>query len=303
MKPSGIILGVLTLMVALASCSLGLTEGNLFFLRSERADLPVWVYGNTASNTFIVFLHGGPGDNALKMFQLPAMEQLQKRYGIVLWDQRLSGNSQGNASAESFTMDQAIADTKAVITLVKRNYGAKRIFLMGASWGGCLGTAYLLDPARQTEIAGWIEVDGYHNGRLGNQQSRLWALDKITQQLALPGLSTDKVQKLNTIRSFYLAHPVLGDAEVLEHSRNVNDLGGYQFDPEVMNRLLATKGFDLLFFSPENLLTEIFNAGNLHDNLKQPIYQGKTLMQIDRKRSIHRVGQQFPQGRLVGRQG
>ena len=36
-----------------------------FFLKSDGAEMPVWVEGNTESKTLVIFLHGGPGGSSI----------------------------------------------------------------------------------------------------------------------------------------------------------------------------------------------------------------------------------------------
>lgn len=140
-----------------------LRDGDRFFLEHEGAVLPVWVRGNSDSDTTVVFLHGGPGLSSLTYATNPAHEVLQERYRMVYWDQRGSGAAQGNAVPETMSLEQFVDDTDALIDLVRWRYETDRVFLVGKSWGGALGTAYLLDPDRQAKIHGWIEVDGTHN--------------------------------------------------------------------------------------------------------------------------------------------
>lgn len=110
--------------------------------------MPVSVRGNKSSGIFIVFLHGGPGGTALQKIGLPAFDALEESYATVFWDQRGSGSSQGNSSDKLLTLGQFVEDLDKLIDLISYKYDHPKIFLMGHSWGGCLGTAYLLDPVR-----------------------------------------------------------------------------------------------------------------------------------------------------------
>ena len=149
------------------------------FLRNEGADMPVHVEGNKNSQVFILYLHGGPGNGTYvweKFF--PAIE---KEFAMVYWDQRAAGEAQGNAKPASMVIQQFVEDTHKVIALINARYGNPDIFLMGHSWGGLLGTAYLIHyPAG---ISGWIEVDGAHNKVLGAQLSRQWVMDYAQEQI------------------------------------------------------------------------------------------------------------------------
>ena len=55
---------------------------------------------------------------------------------MVYWDQRGAGSAQGNAAPESFTIDQYIDDTEAVLDFAESMVAPDRIFLLGHSNGG-----------------------------------------------------------------------------------------------------------------------------------------------------------------------
>ncbi|MGB0431160.1 MAG: alpha/beta fold hydrolase [Bacteroidia bacterium] len=138
-----------------------------FYVKSDGANLPVQIQGNLNSNVLVFVLHGGPGgdatiyNEATKTFS----DKMEQNYAMVYYDQRGSGISSGNyKKRESLTIDQHVIDLDKVITATKFKYGQNhKVFLLGHSWGGTLGTAYLLTPGFQQKIDGWIEVDGAHN--------------------------------------------------------------------------------------------------------------------------------------------
>lgn len=128
------------------------------------AQMPVRIRGNTASNVMIVFVHGGPGGNALLNADASFMMDLQARYGIAYWDQRNSGSAQGQGS-DHLTIAQFAEDLKAVIQVLKARYGEQTsIFLYAHSWGGTVTSAFLTqNTANQDLVKGWICVDGAYS--------------------------------------------------------------------------------------------------------------------------------------------
>lgn len=92
-------------------------------------------------------------------------DPLEKKYAVAYWDQRLSGNSKGSFDSEIITPSLMIEDTDKVIDLLKHHYGQDiSVFLLGHSWGGYLGNAYLAQSeANQAKVKGWIDVAGAHN--------------------------------------------------------------------------------------------------------------------------------------------
>ena len=136
------------------------TEDN-FYIRNGGSDMPVWVYGNSASKVLVIMLHGGPGGNGLTHHNLRANRELEEKYAMVYWDQRHQGNAHGHLSNEEVTIGHMIEDLHLLVRTLKKRYGEENsIFLMGASWGGKLGTAFLATETYQNDINGWINIAG-----------------------------------------------------------------------------------------------------------------------------------------------
>ncbi|MFT5821143.1 MAG: pimeloyl-ACP methyl ester carboxylesterase [Crocinitomix sp.] len=135
-----------------------------FYVRNGQVDIPAFVYGNGASKVFILVVHGGPGGNGLEYRGGTYSEQLEKKYAMVYTDQRHQGNSHGHLTDSEITVDAMVEDLHLTVTTLKERYGNDiSIFMMGHSWGGTLGTAYMIKDDYQSELAGWIEVDGAHD--------------------------------------------------------------------------------------------------------------------------------------------
>ncbi|MBN2519520.1 MAG: alpha/beta hydrolase [Bacteroidales bacterium] len=149
---------------------------DFFYLRNEGADMPVYVEGTNKSNLFIILLHGGPGgdchtyNGGISYFS----DQLEEDLVMVYYDQRGSGISMGKYSSQDLTLDQYMKDLDLLVNLVFEFYGPDiSLFLMGHSWGGTLGTAYLTHMNGDDRIKGWIEIDGVHSGEESNNINRL----------------------------------------------------------------------------------------------------------------------------------
>ena len=135
-----------------------------FFLESEGAFLPIFVEGNTASKTFVIFLHGGPGGSAINYNDYDLFDEIEQEYAIVYWDQRCAGSAQGNCQKSSLTIAAHVKDTELLISLLQQRYGNdSSFFLMGHSWGGTLALSYLLKGNNQDNIRACIIVDGIPN--------------------------------------------------------------------------------------------------------------------------------------------
>lgn len=136
---------------------------DFFYLRNKGADMPVWVQGNTASKTFVLMLHGGPGGSSMVIdeFFPQFINPLESAYGVIYWDQRSAGSTQGNYDESTLTLENYVEDLEKLIVLIKDKYGQDiNLFLAGISWGGYLGTAYLTKDNNQDNIKGWINIVG-----------------------------------------------------------------------------------------------------------------------------------------------
>jgi len=137
---------------------------DVVYIRNAGADMPAYIYGNASEKTFIILLHGGPGNNALDFRTSKSAKELEKKYAIVYWQQRGQGSSEGNFDADEMSIDLMTDDLNAVLKVIRYKYGNDcNFFLLGHSWGGELGSAFLIKNNNQSQIKAWIEVDGAHD--------------------------------------------------------------------------------------------------------------------------------------------
>lgn len=134
-----------------------------FFVRTDGADMPVYVRGNTQSNKFILVIHGGPGGQSFVYQSGKFAEILEEDHALLMWDQRGQGASQGHYGEDEVNIERMRLDLKAVVLAIKERYGeSSKLYLMGHSWGGLLGTAFA-QSEDQSLVDGWIEVGGAHD--------------------------------------------------------------------------------------------------------------------------------------------
>ena len=149
------------------------------WLIHEGAELPIVIEGNTNSKLFLILLHGGPGSTAQEFNagSQPFTDVLEEDYALVYYDQRNSGLARGEWEEDKLTIEQHVEDLDNVIDLINHKFGSDiTLFLAGHSWGGYLGTAYLLDAERQAKVQAWINIDGQTNRNLRNRHN----LERIT---------------------------------------------------------------------------------------------------------------------------
>lgn len=225
-----------------------LGEGDYYFLKNDGAVMPVWVRGNTSSGIFIITLHGGPGASAHEFVLSKAFEELEEKYAVVYWDQRFAGIAQGNPAKSTLNVEQFIEDTDHCIKLIKHLYNPKSIFLLGHSWGGGLGTAYLGRGNNQVGINGWIDVDGSKNDTLEVKLVKNWVLDKAQGYLA----AGDDPELWNYAIQWYNENPNPTYSDI-EPYIFVSSARGDVYDFEKFNEINKIPYLRLFFKSPISL--------------------------------------------------
>lgn len=154
-----------------------------FFLENNGATMPVYVEGNINSNKILIMVHGGPGDGALYYNTDEATNIAEKEFAMVYWDQRLAGITQGNKSDVS--INAYTEDLGKLIFLLRSRYGhSKKIYLIGHSWGGLLVPLFLEEGNNQSQVSGWIQVDGVHDYALNDQVIRSSLIDFGNNEIA-----------------------------------------------------------------------------------------------------------------------
>ena len=253
----------LSLILVLLSCKEDIFfEGDFFYLVNKGAQMPVSVRGNKNSGIFIIFIHGGPGGTALQKIGLPAFNALEQSYATVFWDQRASGSSQGNSADKYLTLGQFTEDLDKLVDLIRHKYDNPEIFLIGHSWGGCLGTSYLTANQRQQKIKGWIEVDGAHNNPKADSLSMQFVRDYAINQIG-KGIDSDF---WNYVLDWYQKNPNF-TTDQLEHYAFVEKAHGYIYDPDLQSgQKFPSYSFDYLFDSPANVTAALTNYNHVIRN-------------------------------------
>lgn len=191
------ILFALTLALLCTACqkvdiTIGPNADDTFYLRQEDVSMRVLVRGNTASKTFMVVVHGGPGSSGY-IYNTPKMaEIIQTQYAVVFYDQRDAGASQGNDNAAEFDLMQYGKDLKELISVLKYRYGQDiNIFLWCKSFGGMVSSAFMTTNNNQNLVKGWMFVDASHNYGLNDSLTYQMLLDAGNEHLAA-GIKTDQ---------------------------------------------------------------------------------------------------------------
>ncbi len=103
------------------------------------AKLHAEAFGHPDSALLIV-LHGGPGEDYRYLLNCKAFAD--KGYRVVFYDQRGSGLSQ-RFPKKSYTSIDVMYDDLAGVIAYYRKSPTQKVFLLGHSWGGMLGTGFI----------------------------------------------------------------------------------------------------------------------------------------------------------------
>lgn len=139
------------------------------------------------SPTPIIFVHGGPGVAQMAEDARYFGQLARDGYDVYLYDQIGAGLSARLTDPTQYTVARNVADLEAI----RQRIGAKRVILIGHSWGGTVVAAYLADhPDRVEKVVfsspgamDWAEMGTSGMGMLGRlTDEQRWQ----TIQLLLP---------------------------------------------------------------------------------------------------------------------
>ncbi|MEZ5115106.1 MAG: alpha/beta hydrolase [Candidatus Nanopelagicales bacterium] len=114
----------------------------------------VLLRGRSASAPVLLYLAGGPGQSDLGYVR-SYLPDLEDHVVLAVWDQRGTGTSYDALDpTDTWTLEQAVADTVALSEYLADRFGQERIYLFGNSWGTLLGV--LAVQARPDLFAAYV---------------------------------------------------------------------------------------------------------------------------------------------------
>ena len=180
---------ILFLLLSSASCTVDeqTAISDILYLRNEGSDLPIYVHGNPDEKVFVLVIHGA-GSYGLAFRDGAFTSEFEQKYAVAYFDHRGQSMSQGHSYPENDIVELMTDDIEKIILLLRKKYGSDmKLFLMGHSWGGALGTSVLLRPGIQKLIKGWIEIDGAHNFPLVSSSRKDFMIQIANERIAADG--------------------------------------------------------------------------------------------------------------------
>ncbi len=255
---------LLALAILLAGCSL-YTEGDWFHVRSNDADMPVWVKGNVDSGVFVVSLHGGPGGSATA-FGLVGFAELEEEVAVVYWDQRHAGNSLGDADADDSRVATYTEDLEAVVAVLHHRYDIDRLVLWGTSWGGTIGAHYLSAGDGAAERRAGIDGFVFEHANYSAQRSFSYSRDWVAEQSAAHLAEGEDDELWGGCVDFYEQTPELAEvADWSSHYECLSAAGGTEAPVENAHALGDVPA-EFVFASPVSAALLGLNEGTAWDS-------------------------------------
>lgn len=200
------------------------------FIDSNDTKLYAEIRGKNNTKPVILFLHGGPGDVALGLipFQVYAGKKLEENFVMVYLHQRGLVNSLAVPDSTQ-TIENHISDVENVIHYLNNKLNREKIILMGHSWGGLLGSLYLIKEDFKVEK--FIAIASPFNFNKSNLESLNYTLEwaKSTQkQEAILELSEQVKPPINTfdkqlVKSKWASQAYGGIAKNFSIEKIIND--------------------------------------------------------------------------------
>jgi proline iminopeptidase len=137
------------------------------------------VRGADRGNPILIYIHGGPG--AVEMpFGWAFQRPWEDFFTVVQWDQRGAGRSyplnDPKTLAPTLTIDRYRDDTIELIELLRKNYGKRKVFLLGHSWGSVVGLS--VAGKRPDLLYAYIGMGQYIDPQAGEHASYAWTLEQ-----------------------------------------------------------------------------------------------------------------------------
>jgi pimeloyl-ACP methyl ester carboxylesterase len=139
----------------------------------------VSIRGRDARNPILLLIHGGPGYVSMPMSWW-FTRGWEDYFTVVQWDQRGSGKTyllnDPAQVAPTLTLERMQADTEELVSWLRDQFGKKKIFVIGHSWGSYLGLE--LAQHHPEWLYAYIGVGQLTNGPESERRGWKFAMDR-----------------------------------------------------------------------------------------------------------------------------
>lgn len=197
----------------------------------------ILIRGQDRTNPILLFVHGGPGVSEIPLAW--KNRALERDFVVVQWDQRGAGKSY-RPDTPGMRVDQFVDDTLQLTRSLEKQFGQRRILLVGHSWGSLVG---IMAVARAPELfCGYVGLSQLINIPLSERE-----LDARARETARAKGDENTLQRLERLGRFpYPSHKV---------ERQVNK-AQKKLMGEVPDELTATRFISTALASPDYTLAD-----------------------------------------------
>jgi pimeloyl-ACP methyl ester carboxylesterase len=134
------------------------------------------IRGHDVSKPVLLYIPGGPGESNIWVAHR-SMRRLEKHFVCVNWDPRGAPKSlQPPPPAKSMRIQQFVDDTIALIELLLKRFGHKKLLLVGHSWGSVL--AMKVAAARPDLLYAVVGMGQVVDNKRGEELSYEYVLER-----------------------------------------------------------------------------------------------------------------------------
>lgn len=180
-------------------------------LRIGGIDQWVYVRGQDLANPIILFVHGGPASPlapTIWQFQRP----LEEYFTVVNWDQRGAGKTylanDPAAVADTIHIQRYVDDSIELAQAIEQKYKARKVILMGHSWGTVVGMKAAL--ARPDLFYAYVGIGQVINTRTNEKLSFEFGLEEAKRTH-----NADAIKELQSIAPYPGDQPITRDRIII----------------------------------------------------------------------------------------
>lgn len=267
---------LMTCAILIISCTTEFDDSprakDYFHVKNGNYEIPVLVRGNTTSKRIILYVQGGPGYSSLDFAKVDFAgwkETLEKDFAVAYYDQRGTGNKQGNFSMGENALETWLDDLHAVAAFLKQAYNAN-VIMMGHSFGGSLVYRYMLSKKELGVPTQYITLNApVTSDRVDDVLRWQFRREFLVNIAELEISRNQRVEQWQDVKSWLARTPVIHKTnsanpfELMDQwNKYVEDLVYVDYQEKIPR---AKDYFNVIFFSNYNPMAHLVNSGYTWD--------------------------------------
>lgn len=209
----------------------------------------ILVRGNDSSKPLLLLVQAGPGFPLIhEANHFEKKLHLENHFVCVYWDQRGCGKSfSKNIPANSLTLQQMVTDTDELVTYLKQQFNANKIFIIGFSLGGTI-----------VALSAFRKPDNYHSVFVVGIDVKMDIAEQYAYNFAIEEANRRNNRKAIKELTLIGHPPHIEEKKFLTRVKWITNFGGIQKNESYNSILLST--IKNMLLSPEFNLLDIFRT-------------------------------------------